>query len=193
MSEIAKIVIKVPGPQGAAGPNSISTSTSTNLTGILAGNGSTINTTTNGSTLTSLNASNVSSGTLPDARLSSNIPKLNVNNVFTNSGTTTFEQSITCGAINVGSNGIQGADGIYIDCNGGSDTQLRASGGGRVLFTGKTVAEGNFYAAEYRINTPVSQGTYPEVEEAGWWLLKDSEGNNLGLVQLWQPEGGFGE
>src|SRR5690606_20078184 len=41
----------------------------------------------NGSGLTSLNASNLSSGTVPDARLSSNVPLLNVANTFTKSGT----------------------------------------------------------------------------------------------------------
>src|SRR5690606_22765873 len=42
----------------------------------------------NGSGLTSLNASNLSSGTLPDARLSSNVPRLNSSNSFSSEGVT---------------------------------------------------------------------------------------------------------
>ena len=43
----------------------------------------------NGSGLTSLNAGNLSSGTVPDARLSANVPLLYTNNIFSGSNTFT--------------------------------------------------------------------------------------------------------
>jgi hypothetical protein len=50
---------------------------------ILRFNGSIWINSTNGSALTALNATNITSGTLPDARLGSNIPRLDQTNAFT--------------------------------------------------------------------------------------------------------------
>src|SRR5690606_35016718 len=52
----------------------------------------------NGSGLTNLNASNLSSGTVPDARLSSNVPLLNAPNVFTDRATFTSTSSGSAGS-----------------------------------------------------------------------------------------------
>lgn len=51
----------------------------------------------NGSALTALNASSLSSGTVADARLSANIPKLNAANTFTNTGATSFAGNLGIG------------------------------------------------------------------------------------------------
>src|SRR5690606_29609155 len=52
----------------------------------------------NGSGLTNLNASNLSSGTVPDARLSSNVPLLNAANTFTDRATFTSTSSGSAGS-----------------------------------------------------------------------------------------------
>jgi hypothetical protein len=81
--------------------NLVPASGTTNVSGNLAVTGSITGTLSgNGSGLTNLNASNITSGTLADARLSSNVPLLNANNSFT--GTITFFGSTT---FNGGMNG----------------------------------------------------------------------------------------
>ncbi len=62
--------------------------------------------TANGSALTSLNATNISSGTLADARLSANIPRLNTNNTFTNSFTVGSTFNVTPPSGNTGTGSL---------------------------------------------------------------------------------------
>jgi hypothetical protein len=90
------------GPQGstgAAGPNNVTGSTTTTLTGFLSGNGSVVSATTNGSTLTNLSASNISTGSLNDSRLSNNIARRDIPNTFASNmvvgGTLTVSGVIT--------------------------------------------------------------------------------------------------
>jgi len=70
-----------------------------------------------GVNLTNLNGSNISSGTVSDARLSANIPLLNAANAFTNTGTHTFSGNI------VVNTGLLGTDGTGI-------TQIRLNSAG---------------------------------------------------------------
>ena len=89
------------GATGATGPNSVTTSTTTNITGLLKGNGTNVlaavagtdylTPTGNGSGLTALNATQLTSGTVPDARLSgtysSALTFSSASNAFTGVGT----------------------------------------------------------------------------------------------------------
>lgn len=61
----------------------------------LSSDGTDVTYTTNGSSLVSLNASNIASGTIADARLSANVPLLNAANTFS---ATTFNQFLASSA-----------------------------------------------------------------------------------------------
>jgi len=71
-----------------------------------------------GTNLTNLNASNITSGTLDDARLSSNVPLLDANNTWT--GTNTFNNTIT-GTVAGNSIGSV-ADAVQLTVNGPGNT-----------------------------------------------------------------------
>lgn len=74
-----------------------------------------------GSALTSLNASNISSGSLADARLSANVPLLNASNTFTG-GTTTFASSGTATAVIVTGGSSQSTTPLLtVERTGGTD------------------------------------------------------------------------
>jgi hypothetical protein len=87
-----------------------------------------------GSGLTSLNASNVSSGTLNDGRLSSNVPLKNAANTFTN---TNAFQSASATGLQVQNSGA--ADTLFT-----VDTTARGAGGGNLVKIGNsTGTDGN--------------------------------------------------
>jgi uncharacterized protein YaiE (UPF0345 family) len=83
----------------------------------------------NGSSITSLNASNISSGTLADARLSSNVPLKNAANAFTASQT------------------ITGSSGVALTINGVA-AQYSAS------FNGGTISSGDLLGIDVYGSTP---------------------------------------
>jgi hypothetical protein len=90
----------------------------------------------NGSLLTSLNASNLASGTVSDARLSSNVVLLNANNNFTgtilqHNGDTICDNSDNCGYLN----GAGGGSGGVTALNGlsGTLTVANATGSGTAI------------------------------------------------------------
>ncbi len=64
----------------------------------------------NGSLLTTLNASNISSGTLADARISANVPRLNIANVFTGSA----PGSVSTGQVAIGGGVLRAAGSVYL-------------------------------------------------------------------------------
>jgi hypothetical protein len=88
----------------------------------------------NGAGLTALNASNVSSGTLTDARLSANIPRLNGNQAFT--GNNLFAGSVGIGA-NPPQQQLSVGAGLNLDQNNGNAGTV-----GNALTFGSSSGEG---------------------------------------------------
>ncbi len=81
-----------------------------------------------GASLTGLNALNIATGTIADARLSTNVPLLNVANAFTNSGNTTFAGNVGIGTASpLGKLDVAGGGGSYVRVDGGGD--MRFNGG----------------------------------------------------------------
>ena len=80
----------------------------------------------NGAGLTSLNANNLSSGTLPDARLSANVALLNANQTFT--GQSSFSQNVGIGTSSPGKRLTVAGD-MEVGTSSGDYHHLRLGGG----------------------------------------------------------------
>src|SRR5690606_24933045 len=116
----------------------------------------------NGSGLSSLNASNLSSGTVPDARLSPNVPLLNAANTFTNRITFTSTSSGSAGSSIVLQSASPGI--TIVEEDAGEDAKAWAIArpiNGRLVFYTATDAQigavGNTFMAVERSGTTVTE------------------------------------
>jgi hypothetical protein len=110
----------------------------------------------NGSNLTNLNASNISSGTLADARLSTNVALLNANQTFT--GANTFSQAITVNTITPSAALTVGATGQSFTLQGSGSSVITSTNSGfttTVGFAGTPVGNVN-----YNFDNSIPAGTY---------------------------------
>lgn len=110
----------------------------------------------NGSNVTALDASNISSGTLADARLSANVALLNGNQTF--SGSNTFSSAINVNTITPSGALTVGATGQAFTLQGNGSSAITATSGGftnTIGFTGVPI--GN---VAYNFDRSVTAGTY---------------------------------
>ncbi len=110
----------------------------------------------NGSAITNLNAGNVSSGTLADARLSANVALLNANQTFT--GNVVFSQPLSVNVIQPSAAMTIGATNQALTLQGDLTTKLTGTGGTGTVslgFTGTPV--GNVV---YQLDASAPAGTY---------------------------------
>ncbi len=110
----------------------------------------------NGSLLTALNASNISSGTVADARLSTNVALLNANQTF--SGTNAFSAGITTNTIATTTGLTVGTTSQSLALQGNGSTTLASNSGGFVTtvgFSGAPVGNVN-----YNFDAATAAGTY---------------------------------
>ena len=110
----------------------------------------------NGSNVTALNASNISSGTLADGRLSANVALLNGNQTF--SGSNTFSSAINANTITPSGALTVGATGQAFTLQGNGSSVITATSGGftnTIGFTGAPI--GN---VAYNFDRSVTAGTY---------------------------------
>ncbi|MBA3679329.1 hypothetical protein H0W80_04040, partial [Candidatus Saccharibacteria bacterium] len=119
--------------------------------------------TLNGGNLTSLNASNITSGTLLDARLSANVPRLDGNQTF--SGNNTFSQPLTVNTITPTAAMTIGSNTQNLTLQGNSLTSLNSTNaGGNVKVNFNGVSAGN---VTYQFDASVAAGTYTICTTAG--------------------------
>lgn len=110
----------------------------------------------NGSNVTALNASNISSGTLADGRLSANVALLDGNQTF--SGSNTFSSAINANTITPSGALTVGATGQSFTLQGNGSSTITATSGGftnTIGFTGVPI--GN---VAYNFDRSVTAGTY---------------------------------
>lgn len=111
----------------------------------------------NGSNLTNLNASALSSGTVSDAYLSANVALLNANQNFT--GSNTFTGTVYANAIQPTASMTIGATAQSLTLQGNLSTQLTATSGGNIVAIGFSgVPTGNVTYAFDAATTPGSYG-----------------------------------
>src|SRR5690606_18793237 len=99
----------------------------------------------NGSNLTSLNASQLTSGTVSDSRLSGNVALKDGNNTF--SGSNSFTSGISVNTITPTGGLTIGADGQSLTLQGNGNTTLASTSGGHtttVGFSGSSTGDLNY-------------------------------------------------
>jgi hypothetical protein len=110
----------------------------------------------NASNLTNLNASNLSSGTVSDTRLSSNVPLINANQTFI--GNNTFSGNVIASNIQAAAALTIGTGNKALSLQGDLTSSLSASGNSHTVslgFAGTPSAD-----IGYKLDTTVAAGTY---------------------------------
>ena len=133
----------------------------------------------NGSGLTGLNADNLASGTVPDARLNINVARLNSSPIF--SGTVTANADLKASRLNIGSGNISlgqsstiagGANnanaGAYSAISGGADNTIAA----------------------YAVAASIPGGSYNAIGSAYDSTIGGGQGNTIGTDAHWAMIGG---
>lgn len=110
----------------------------------------------NGGAITGLNATNLSSGTVSDARLSANVALLGANQTFT--GNVIFNQPLTVNTIQPSASMIIGATNQSLTLQGDLSTKLTASNAGNSVSLGFSgTPTGNII---YNLDAATTPGTY---------------------------------
>ena len=117
----------------------------------------------NASNLTNINATNISTGTINDARLSANVPLINGNNTFT--GNNTFNNPITVNSIQPSTGLTVGSTSKSLLLQGSGTTNLTSTSSGfttSIGFGGTPTS-----AVTYNFDTTVAGGIYQVCSTVG--------------------------
>ncbi len=117
----------------------------------------------NGGNLTSLNASNVTSGTLSDARLTNNVALLDANQTFT--GTNAFTQTVTVNTLTPTGAMTIGATNQNLTLRGNASASLNSTNAGGTVSVGFSGVSSGSVA--YQFDATATPGTYTICTTAG--------------------------